>query len=96
MVLKLFEHFRDRNEFSNICFIADRDTWIFGSIPERFVAKNLIFTFGYSVENDIFIDGKLENLLTPEEMRVFDGEIEKFVRWFSAAAFRYISGVTWS
>jgi hypothetical protein len=54
-LLKIFER---RNEFSNIktFFIADKDMWVFETPPIEY--HEVLFTTGYCLENDLYIDGK--------------------------------------
>ncbi len=54
-VLKIYER---RNELSSkkIKFIADRDMWVFTSVPAEYL--EVIFTQGYSIENDLYTDGE--------------------------------------
>lgn len=50
---KLFQIFDRRNEFpnTNVVFIADQDSYKFDGIPDN--RKDIIFTSGYCIENDI-------------------------------------------
>ena len=91
MVLELF---RRRNEFSadaKIAFIADQDTWIETTIPAEFQDPALIFTTGYSIENDIFVDAALFALLKPAERAQFRANLELFVKWYALALSRHLA-----
>src|SRR4051794_1832260 len=48
----LLEIFRRRHEFPllPVMFVADKDMWIFDSIPTEYC--DIVFTNGYSIEND--------------------------------------------
>jgi hypothetical protein len=73
-------------------FIADRDVWVLCGIPPSFVSRQLIFTDGYSIENDMFRDGDLETLLTARQRAAFVAETRNVCRWYALAVSRYIVG----
>ena len=78
-----------RDDFSHVpvVFIADRDMWLFEGIPVGY--EDIIFTTGFSIENDIYAEAKLERLLEPHEtakhqqilisaIKVFALEVERY------------------
>ncbi len=79
--------FRRRNEFPQIstAFIADQDFWIFSSVPPEFHHPTIIFTEGYSIENDLYRDGDIETLLTAAEKEKFERDLREMMKWFSYA-----------
>jgi len=80
--------FRRRNEIAvskKIVFVADQDIWINFGIPDEFRNPKLVFTHGYSIENDVFIDGNLENLVPHGQSATFREELNKFVKWYASA-----------
>lgn len=77
---------------NSVAFIADRDTWVYNEIPEHYNSPALAFSSGYSIENDIFIDGEIESLMSDEERRRFQFELEKFTEWFALAIQRFLNG----
>ena len=90
---KLLQVFERRMEFmgsKRVAFIADRDTWVNTGIPPSFCDNTLIFTDGYSIENDVFRDGNLESLLVTSEREIFARELELFISWYSIALARYL------
>jgi hypothetical protein len=91
----LLEIFRRRQELPEgrlVCFLSDLDTWIVAGIPQEFIAPDLIFTDGYSIENDALSDINAEQMLTIAEREVFRQELERFCRWYSLALSRHLSG----
>ena len=61
---KLLQVYERRREFAHVpvVFIADQDMWIFSGIPEDHA--DIIWTQGYSIENDLYISAELESFLT--------------------------------
>src|SRR5258707_993183 len=66
MVLRVYDR-RDEIPNTRIAYLADRDVWVLSGVPNRY--KGVIFTWGYSIENDLLDATNLENLLTPTERR---------------------------
>ena len=87
--------FNRKAEFSNkkVVFIADQDTWIVNGIPSCYKSKDLVFTSGYSVENDIFLDVNVVGLMSSSEKTQFEEELSKFSVWFAIALNRFLDGV---
>jgi len=56
-----------RGEFSNkkTAFLADRDIWLFTAIPPEYL--DIVWTEGYSIENDLYAGTNLEVLLDSDE-----------------------------
>jgi hypothetical protein len=81
-LLKVYER---KDEINNILlmFIADSDSWIFSNIPLEY--KEIFFTKGYCLENDLFEDGKelILNILDLDEKRRFEQIIENVCEWFA-------------
>ncbi|MBK9451799.1 MAG: hypothetical protein IPN95_20755 [Bacteroidetes bacterium] len=80
-LLAVFEQFRP-NVSSRIAFFADRDLWYFDGVPAKF--SDVIFTFGYSIENDLYFDGKerLDELLDPGEFQFLQILLQNVCNWF--------------
>ncbi len=81
----LFKIYESRSELSNtiVIFIADRDMFVFSPIPTQY--EDIIFTSGYSIENDLYRDGKnqLQSLLYDSEI-VFKKEfLKNVIDWFA-------------
>jgi hypothetical protein len=93
---KVLQVFRRREEVQGVTliFIADRDMWVYGDIPSEYDASSLIFTRGYSIENDVFIDGELESFLTRDERAAFESELERFIIWYALSVSRILKGIS--
>ncbi len=74
----LFEVFKRSYEFKDkkVVFLADKDLYVFKRIPKEY--NGIIFTFGYSLENDVLSSKQAENLFTQSELKSFS-EIVKTV-----------------
>lgn len=86
----LFRVYKRRNEFmpATVAFIADRDMWLFTGIPEEFHSE-IIFTSGYSLENDLYVRELFEGLLSKEEKGHFDALISELCTWFAHEVDRF-------
>ena len=72
-----------KNEFAGlpIVFVANRGIWLFSGIPEDY--EDIIWTQGYSVENDVYSMGEIENLLDPTRAWEHWLVQESIIRWFA-------------
>lgn len=80
-----------------IAFIADKDIWVTTGIPTEYRHEILVFTNGYSIENDVFIDYNCEKILETEETSVknqFLVEKDKFIHWYALALQAILNGQT--
>lgn len=78
-----------------IAFIADKDIWVTTGIPHEYQHDILIFTNGYSIENDVFIDYGCEKILEAEEAIIknqFLAERDKFIQWYAMALQATLNG----
>lgn len=86
--------FRRRTEFARapVVFVADRDMWYFTGIPDEF-ATEIVFTEGYSIENDLYVREVFEALMSESELAQFRALIQCIARWqaFHVETFR-VSG----
>lgn len=80
-LLAVHELFRP-NSNSRIAFFADRDLWYFDGVPTKLA--DVIFTHGYSIENDLYFDGKerLEEMLDPNELPFLQTLLQNVCNWF--------------
>lgn len=94
---KLLDIYRKRSEVhttSALIFIADRDTWVQTGIPQEFDGPNIIWTDGYSIENDAIRDGELVKLLKGVEKEKFNRELNEFLQWYALAVSRHLQDPT--
>jgi len=87
-VLRIFERLAELKNNKNIAFIADKDLWVISGVPPEYVSERLIFTDGYSIENDIFKDCRIRNVMEREERELFDIELDKFIHWYALTVSR--------
>lgn len=90
---KVLEVFRRRTELplsSTPFFIADQDTWVISGVPSEYVDSRIAFTDGYSIENDIYIDGELRKLLRGTECTKYGVELAEFIEWYALALYRHM------
>jgi hypothetical protein len=74
-----------------LAFVADLDLWVFSNVPQQYVSNDLLFTDGYSIENDAFRDGLCHELLLRAERADFERDLEIFSEWFALAVSRGLS-----
>ena len=88
---KLLSVYERRQEFSNlpVAFVADRDMWLFSGIPSNYDV--VIWTEGYSIENDLYAGAGLENLLDAEEALEHQQTLDAIVGWFAFEVEEYLA-----
>ena len=59
----------------NTVAIVDLDEWLYVGIPDEYIGEGLFYTFGYSIENDIFLDADLIGICDPHEKADFLNEL---------------------
>lgn len=84
--------YKRRNEFADlpVAFVADRDLWLFSGIPSDY--PDVIWTQGYSIENDLYADADLENLLNVGEAAEHQQILEAIIEWFAFEVEEYLEG----
>lgn len=89
----VFELYRRRNEFkeSKVLFLADKDMWLFTALPGEY--DDIIWTNGYSIENDLFSGGySIERLFDKDEKKEFDKTLKSISKWFAFEVEKFIKG----
>ncbi len=87
----LFNVYKRKNEFSSkkVAFLADRDMNLFKDKNTHF--KEIIWTKGYCIENDIFAGSKCSlKLLNTKERSEFETTITEICRWFAFEVEKYL------
>lgn len=90
----LFEVFERRSEFPKtpVAFLADSDMFIFSQpAPEL---SGIIFTAGYSIENDILCGGKALRMMAGKNKPKWGKIMLALSSWFAAVAHRTLHGET--
>jgi hypothetical protein len=91
-VLEIRKRIKQNPISAPVVFVVDNDLWVYPITPRPRNLDDLITTTGYSIENDLFVDGELERLLSPEEMASFKTELNHFSRWYALSINRNING----
>ena len=75
--------YKKRHEFADlpVAFVADKDMWLFSGKFSKY--RNIIWTEGYSIENDLYAGAELENLLEHEEAEGHRQLLDTIVEWFA-------------
>ena len=86
----LLEVYGRRGEITNtsFCFLADKDMWFFSKVPHEYA--EVIFTHGYSIENDLYNDSDIENVLNAEERKTHALLIHGVSEWFAFEVDKYL------
>lgn len=79
----LLQIFKRKHEFPNIktAFVADQDLFYFLAVPLEY--KGIIWTSGYSIENDIISGSTVLTLLDEVESRECAHFAKELARWFA-------------
>ncbi len=91
-VLKLRKKILEYPISAPVVFVVDKDLWVHAFPPDEEL-DDVITTEGYSIENDLFVDGDLESLLDAKELARYRADLEKFVRWYALAVYRHFNHV---
>lgn len=87
---KLLEVYERRAEFSQIktVFVADKDAFIYDeNLPEKY--SEVVWTKGYSIENDLYHGKQIEKLLDSEEDINFRTALKNFITYYGYSVERY-------
>lgn len=91
-ILTIFDRLHELPASCKILFIADQDNWVITGIPQEYQSDILFFTSGYSIENDVFQDGRVHSYMSELEKSKFSIELQKFLTWYAIALDRNIGG----
>ena len=89
---KLLQVYKRRGEFTQapVAFIADQDMWLFSGIEPGY--DDVIWTNGYSIENDLYSDANLERLLDDNETMEHQQILDSISTWFAFAVEKHLGG----
>lgn len=78
----LLKVFSRRNEFQDTptLFIADKDTYVYNGIPAEY--SDVLFTEGYSIENDLYYGRSIDQLLNKVETNNYEKARKSFIRYY--------------
>ncbi len=80
----LLEVYRKKKDFENqvaVAFMADKDMYVFGQTPKCY--SDIIWTSGYSIENDLCSDGKPEKLIPPTKASQYSDKLQEAIQEFA-------------
>ena len=88
----LLEVYERRNEYPDVpvAFVADKDLWLFSGIPPDY--PDIIWTEGYSIENDLYAGANLENLLNADEAKKHRQVLDSIIEWFAFEVEEHLAG----
>jgi len=83
--------FKRRGEFCRtpVLFVADRDLWVFTNIPDKY--SDVVFTTGYSIENDLYYGRGIESYLSQEEKAKFKAAMQQYARYYGCQVERALA-----
>lgn len=82
-VLGIFKKLKNSEHLNKTIFIVDKDQWVIKGIDQEYIHDRVICTHGYSFENDIFIDGNLENDLKSKNPDIYNIELPTLLKWYA-------------
>ncbi|WP_336127887.1 DUF4435 domain-containing protein [Mesoflavibacter sp. CH_XMU1422-2] len=80
---KLMQIYERRSEFpeSSVIFVADKDAYVYINPPQEY--NEIIWTNGYSIENDLYYGRGIESLLSNDERTIFLKSLNSFVEYYA-------------
>jgi hypothetical protein len=90
----LLDVYKRKNEFMNtkVIFIADKDVWVYSNTPEQYI--DIIWTEGYSIENDLFSGAKetIYKLFNEDERKRYEILKSSLLPWYVSQVEKYFKG----
>lgn len=88
----LFSVYSQRHKFAknNVIFFADKDMFVFEGIPEEY--SDIIFTHGYSIENDVLSCPELFAFYNENELHLYEAFLNQLSLWWARELFVHYSG----
>jgi hypothetical protein len=84
--------FERRHEFADksVAFVADRDMWLFSGVPTCYL--DVVWTHGFSVENDVLSSSLVDRLFSASEKEEFRKLARELCIWFAQEVTEYLDG----
>ena len=79
-LLALFNR-REEIKSCKLVFVADKDTYVYSKVPAEY--NEIIWTSGYSIENDVYEGRKIEQLLDKKEVVKFEKALTTFIQYYA-------------
>lgn len=74
--------YAQRNRFHiPIAFVADKDLWLFSGVPSDY--QGVVFTTGFSIENDILDSDIVMKLFSPKERSILSKLEDELSQWYA-------------
>jgi hypothetical protein len=88
----LISIYRQRDAFPHgkLAWLADLDLWRFGAPPAEL--DGIVFTSGYSIENDLYAGSQIEALLEENERSLHSRLLSVLCRWFAFEVLESLAG----
>ena len=88
----LLQLFSRRDEIGdNVIFVADLDSYVYGTVPVEY--HDVIFTQGYSIENDLYQGRDIEKKFFDEEDNsLFSRYLKAFIEYYAGEVEKYTAG----
>jgi hypothetical protein len=74
-----------------VVFVADMDKYLYTGIPADY--NDVIFTTGYSIENDLYHNSAIDTLMTKDDKVVLMAIISNFAKWYARQVHQIESGL---
>jgi hypothetical protein len=89
---KLLQVFERRSEFPDLktIFVADKDAYVYVNPPENL--SEIIWTNGYSIENDLYFGRNIESLLDEQEKDIFSTSLNSFIEYYAFEVENFLEG----
>jgi hypothetical protein len=68
--------------------------WIFTTIPAEY-SDNIVWTTGYSIENDLYAGANIERLLNSREKNGYNELVKNVTKWFAFEVEQYRNNLPW-
>lgn len=86
----LIKLYHSRSDFHKVLFIADKDCYVYSTIPPEY--SDIIFTTGYSIENDLYHGKGIEKLFNKEDALIFKQLLDEFLEYYAREVEKYKNG----
>lgn len=90
-LLEVFSRRAEIDSGQTLAFVADKDWWVSAAVPPEYVSSALVFTDGYSIENDVYRDGNFFGYMTAPERVQFHQDVNTIIDCYALGLSRIIS-----
>ena len=91
--LEIFKILKDTPAINKVVFIVDQDQWVIKGRESIYNHPHIICTHGYSFENDVFIDGNLQDDMISKNPEILSEKLPILLKWYALEVARIKSGV---